>query len=118
MINKALFVKALAKEHTCLTFTGSQWAMLQVYLTPPTILSLISIGSNEKMTIQNVSGHKHKGHMQSGIFYTFPRPIMEDQNHNKTIQCGQCINTCGCPDHQSNMEMIIKKNCQDMQNMS
>ena len=37
-------------------------------------------------------GHKHKGHMQSGTFYTFPRPVMEDENHTKTIQCGQCIN--------------------------
>ena len=54
------------------------------------------------MTIQNVSGHKHKGHMQSETFYTFPRPVMEDQNHNKTIQCGQCIKGCGCPDHHSN----------------
>ena len=53
-------------------------------------------------------GHKHKGHMQPGTFYTFPRPVMEDQNHNKTIQWGQRIKACGCPNHQLNMEMIIK----------
>ena len=53
-------------------------------------------------------GHKHKGHMQSGTFYTFPRPVMVDQNRTKTIQCGQCIEANGCPDHQLNMEMIIK----------
>ena len=53
-------------------------------------------------------GHKHKGQIQSMNFYTFPRPVMEDQNHSKTIQCGQCIKACGCPDQQLNMEMIIK----------
>ena len=53
-------------------------------------------------------GHKHRGHKQSGTFYTFPRPVIEDQNHIKTIQCGQCIKARGCPDHQLNMEMIIK----------
>ena len=53
-------------------------------------------------------GHKHKGHMQSVTFCTFPRPVIEDQNHTKTIQCGQCIKACGCPDLQLNMEMIIK----------
>ena len=52
--------------------------------------------------------HKHKGHVQSVIFCTFPRPVIEDQNRTKTIQCGQCIKVCGCPDHQLNMEMNIK----------
>ena len=33
---------------------------------------------------------------------------MEDQNHTKTIQYEQCIKACDCPDHQLNMEMIIK----------
>ena len=51
-------------------------------------------------------GHKHNGHMQSGTFYTFPWPVMEDQNHTKTIQCGQCIKACGCPDLQLNIAMI------------
>ena len=53
-------------------------------------------------------GHKHKGHMESVTFYTTPRPVMEDQNHTKTIQCGQCIKACGYLYHQLNMEMIIK----------
>ena len=80
-----------------------------LYLTSPTILSLISIGSNEKKWLFKMFlGHKHNGHMQSGTFYTFPRPVMEDQNHTKTIKCGQCIKVCGCPDHQLNMGMIVK----------
>ena len=53
------------------------------------------MGSNEKMTIQNVPGAQ-------------ARPVMEDQNHTKTSQCGQCIKACACPDHQLHMEMIIK----------
>ena len=41
-------------------------------------------------------------------FYTFPRPVIEDQIHPKTIQCRQCIKACRRPDHNWNMEMIIK----------
>ena len=46
--------------------------------------------------------------MQSVTFYTFPQLVMEDQNHPKTIPCRQCIKACGRPDHQLNMEIIIK----------
>ena len=51
----------LAKDHKCLTFTGSQWAILQMYLTSPTILSLISIGLNEKNDFQIVPGAQAQG---------------------------------------------------------
>ena len=33
---------------------------------------------------------------------------MEDQNHPKTSPSRQCIKACGRPDHQLNIEMIIK----------
>ena len=46
--------------------------------------------------------------MQSVTLYTFPRLVMEDQNHPKTIPCRHCIKTCGRPDHQLNMEIIIQ----------
>ena len=61
----------------------------------------------KKRQFKTFLGHKHKGNMQSATFYAFPRPVMEDQNHTKTIQHGQCIKACVCPDHQLNMEMII-----------
>ena len=89
LINKALFVKALPKEHTCLTFTGSQWVILHVQFS-------ISIGLNEeKLDYPNVPGTQAQG---SYAICNFSK----DQNHTKTI-----LKACGCPDHQLNMEMII-----------
>ena len=132
LINKALSVKALAKEHTCLTFTGSHftvisftnqlllhtgslWTILQVYWTSPTIYSHIIIGLSAKWLSKDVPGahvnvirYRHKDHMQSVPFFTFPRPVMEDQNHLKTVLCWQCIKPCGRLDHQLNMDMIIQ----------
>ena len=46
--------------------------------------------------------------MRGVTFHTFPRPVVGDENHPKTIQCRQWIKACGRPDHQLNMEMIIK----------
>ena len=61
--------------------------------------------------MQNYLRYRYKDHiihMQSVTFYTFPRLVMDDQYYPKTIACRQCIKACGRPDHQLNMEMIIK----------
>ena len=54
------------------------------------------------------SKYKHKDHVQGVAFYTFPRSVMEDKNHLKITHYRQWIKACARPDHQLNMEMIIK----------